>query len=39
MQINISDNKAGIWLSKVVKAFGLGTNAFTNVTFPFSLGN
>jgi hypothetical protein len=35
----ISDNKIGIWLSKVVKAFGLGTNTFTNVTFPFSLGN
>jgi Periplasmic copper-binding protein (NosD) len=36
---HISDNKIGIWLSKVVKAFGLGTNTFTNVTVPFSLGN
>jgi nitrous oxidase accessory protein NosD len=33
---HISDNAIGIWLSKVVTASGLGTNAFVNVTTPIS---
>ena len=32
----IFDNSIGIWLSKPVKAFGLGTNTFFNVTKPVS---
>ena len=32
----IFDNSIGIWLSKPVKAFGLGTNTFFNVTTPVS---
>ncbi len=32
----IFDNAIGIWLSKPVKAFGLGTNTFYNVTTPVS---
>ena len=31
---HIFDNKIGIWLSKPVKAFGLGTNFFHHVTTP-----
>jgi Periplasmic copper-binding protein (NosD) len=36
---HISDNKIGVWLSKVVTAAGLGTNSFTNVTTPVSAGH
>ena len=32
----IFDNSIGIWLSKPVKAFGLGTNTFFDVTTPVS---
>jgi Protein of unknown function (DUF1565) len=32
----IFDNSIGIWLSKPVTAFGLGTNTFFNVTTPVS---
>jgi hypothetical protein len=35
----IFDNKIGIWLSKPVKAFGLGTNSFHNVKIPVSAGH
>jgi len=33
---HISNNKIGIWLSKTVRAFGLGTNSFFNVQIPIS---
>jgi hypothetical protein len=33
---HIFDNAIGIWLSKPVTAFGLPTNALTNVTTPIS---
>ena len=33
------DNSIGIWLSKPVTAFGLGTNTFFNVTTPVSANN
>jgi hypothetical protein len=36
---HIFDNKIGIWLSKPVKAFGLGTNSFHHVTTPISAGH
>ena len=36
---HIFDNKIGIWLSKPVKAFGLGTNSFHHVTRPISAGH
>jgi hypothetical protein len=36
---HIFDNKIGIWLSKPVQAFGLGTNSFHNVTRPISAGH
>jgi Protein of unknown function (DUF1565) len=36
---HISNNKIGIWLSKAVTAFGLGTNTFTNVIIPISAGH
>ena len=36
---HIFDNKIGIWLSKPVKAFGLGTNSFHHVTTPVSAGH
>jgi hypothetical protein len=35
----IFDNSFGIWLSKPVKASGLGTNTFFNVTTPVSANN
>ena len=35
----IFDNHFGIWLSKPVKAFGLGTNSFRHVTTPISAGH
>jgi hypothetical protein len=35
----IFDNSIGIWLSKPVKAFGLQTNKFFNVTTPVSANN
>ena len=35
----IFDNHFGIWLSKPVKAFGLGTNSFRHVTRPISAGH
>jgi hypothetical protein len=35
----IFDNSIGIWLSKPVRAFGLGTNTFFNVTTPVSANN
>ena len=36
---HIFDNKIGIWLSKPVKAFGLGTNSFHHVKTPISAGH
>ncbi|HUK69969.1 MAG TPA: NosD domain-containing protein [Streptosporangiaceae bacterium] len=36
---SISDNHFGIWLSKPVKAQGVGTNSFHNVTVPVSANN
>ena len=36
---HIFDNKIGIWLSKPVKAFGLGTNSFHHVRTPISAGH
>lgn len=33
---HIANNKIGIWLSKTVTAFGLGTNTFFNVKVPIS---
>ena len=36
---HIFDNKIGIWLSKPVKAFGLGSNSFRHVTTPVSAGH
>ena len=36
---HISDNSIGIWLSKVVRASGLRTNVFNNVTTPVSGGH
>ncbi len=36
---HIFDNKIGIWLSKPVKAFGLGTNSFHHVRTPVSAGH
>jgi Right handed beta helix region len=36
---HIFDNSIGIWLSKPVKAFGLGTNSFHHVTTPISAGH
>jgi hypothetical protein len=36
---HIFDNHFGIWLSKPVKAFGLGTNSFRHVTTPISAGH
>jgi hypothetical protein len=36
---HIFDNKIGIWLSKPVKAFGLGTNSFHHVSTPISAGH
>jgi nitrous oxidase accessory protein NosD len=35
----IFDNKIGIWLSKPVTAFGLGTNSFHHVKIPVSAGH
>jgi len=35
----IFDNKIGIWLSKPVTAFGLGTNSFHHVKIPVSTGH
>jgi hypothetical protein len=35
----IFNNKIGIWLSKPVKAFALGTNSFHHVTTPISAGH
>lgn len=35
----IYDNHFGIWLSKPVKAFGLGSNTFIDVTVPVSANN
>ena len=34
----IFNNHFGIWLSKPVTAFGLGTNSFRNVFKPISAG-
>jgi Protein of unknown function (DUF1565) len=36
---HIFDNHFGIWLSKPVNAFGLGTNTFHNVVKPISAGH
>ncbi len=36
---HIFDNKIGIWLSKPVRAFGLGTNSFHHVRRPVSAGH
>ena len=36
---HIFNNAIGIWLSKAVRAAGLRTNAFTNVTTPISAGH
>jgi Protein of unknown function (DUF1565) len=36
---HISNNHFGIWLSKPVTAFGLGTNSFHNVFKPISAGH
>jgi hypothetical protein len=36
---HIFDNHFGIWLSKPVKAFGLGTNSFRHVRRPISAGH
>ena len=36
---HIFDNKIGIWLSKPVTAFGLGSNTFHHVFKPISAGH